>query len=181
MAKNIDWDAVEKETMPKKSYKDYAPEGTYTVQIEGVEGIKSSTGNKGIRFTIKETDQYKFSKYGISRYNFKKDNFRIHHFKELFVMLGLSEEQARKAVAQCEDADDVMDAYTEAFKKFLPKMKAVDVVVFFRDEDTDYPYGFDFASDKVRLNRPGKKTEKKEDVLSDAVELSTEEATDLPF
>lgn len=183
MAKNIDWDAVEKETMPKKSYKDYAPEGTYKTKVEDVEGIKSSTGNKGIRFTFKETDKYKFSQYGISRYNFKKDSFRQHHFKELFVLFGLTEEQARKAVSQCEDADDVMDAYTEAFKKFLPKMKEVEVVVFFREQDDQYPYGFDFASDKVRMNRPGKKADKKEDPLADAVELTTEETDglDMPF
>lgn len=179
MAKNIDWDAVEKEAM-SKAFKEYAPEGTYKTKVEGVDGVSSSNGNKGIRFTFKETPEYKFSQYGISRF-FKKENFRIHHMKELFVLFGLTEDQARKAVAQCEDATDVMDAYVEAFKKFVPKMKEVEVVVFFREQDDQYPYGFDFASEKVRMNHPGKKAEKKEDVLADAVELSTEETDGLPF
>jgi hypothetical protein len=101
--------------------------------------------------------------------------------KELFVLFGLTEEQARKAVAQCEDATDVMDAYVEAFKKFIPKMKEVEVVVFFREQDDQYPYGFDFASEKVRMNRPGKKEEKKEDVFADSVELSIENDDSFPF
>lgn len=183
MVKDIDWDAIEKEAMENKKYKDYAPEGTHKVKIESVEGIKSKDGNKGVCFHIKETAEYKFSKFGISRYYSKKDSFRIHHMKELFVLFGLSEEQARKAVAQCEGAEDVMDAYVEAFKKFVPKMKEVEVVVFFRNDEEQYPYGLDFASETVRMNRPDKKKkeEKSDDIFSDAVELSTENTDDLPF
>ena len=103
--------------------------------------------------------------------------------KELFVVLGFTETQARKAVEQCEEKeDDLAKAYLAMFEKALPKSKEVEVAVFRVHEDDQYAT-WDFASEKVRMNRPekDKKAEKKEDVLADAVELSTEETDSLPF
>ena len=177
---SINWDKVEEDNQMK--YKPYAEEGNHKTKIEKVELQEASTGRKGIRFVLADNKEYAFPKYGATAWLFDKDSFRQHHMKELFVVMGFTEEQARKAVEQCEDKDDMAKAYLAMFEKALPKAKEVEVAVFRVHEDDQYAT-WDFASEKVRMNRPekGKKTEKKEDVLADAVELTTEEATDLPF
>lgn len=182
MSANIDWDAVEKDNEMK--YKDYAPEGTHTTKIEKVELQEASTGRKGIRFVLADNKEYAFPKYGATAWLFDKDSFRQHHMKELFVVMGFTEEQARKAVEQCEDKDDMAKAYLAMFEKALPKSKEIEVAVFRVHEDDQYAT-WDFASDKVRMNRPEKdsKTKKSDDPLADAVELTTEETDglDMPF
>lgn len=180
MAATIDWDAVEKDNEMK--YKPYAPEGTFTTKVAEVSLKEASTGRKGINFRLADNSEYAFPKYGAVAWLFDKDSFRQHHMKELFVVLGFTEDQARKAVEQCEGKDDQAAAYLTMFEKALPKSKEVEVAVFRVHEDDQYTT-WDFASEKVRMNRPDKKAEKKEDVLADAVELSTEETDglDMPF
>ena len=100
----LDWEKIEEENKERnKKYKEYAPEGTYTTKLESVELVTAKTGNTGIRFNLKETDEYKFPKYGASFYNTDKHNWRRYHMKEVFVAVGASEEQARKAVETCEE------------------------------------------------------------------------------
>lgn len=179
MAATIDWEQVEKDNEMK--YKDYAPEGTHTTKVAEVAIQEASTGSKGIRFVLAENDEYKFPKYGATAWlSSKNPGWRQHHMKELFVVLGFTEDQARKAVEQCEDKDDLAKAYLAMFEKALPKSKEVEVAVYKRNEDDQYTT-WDFASEKVRMGRPEKKDGKKEDILSDAVELSTEETDSLPF
>lgn len=179
----IDWTKVEEDNQMK--YKPYAEEGNHKTKIEKVELQEASTGRKGIRFVLADNKEYAFPKYGATAWLFDKDSFRQHHMKELFVVMGFTEEQARKAVEQCEDKDDMAKAYLAMFEKALPKAKEVEVAVFRVHEDDQY-CTWDFASEKVRMNRPEKdkkKTEKKEDPLADAVELTTEETDglEMPF
>ena len=182
MTATIDWEQVEKDNEMK--YKDYAPEGNHTTKVKEVVLQEASTGSKGIRFVLADNDEYAFPKYGATAWvSAKNPSWRIHHMKELFVVLGFTETQARKAVEQCEEKeDDLAKAYLAMFEKALPKSKEVEVAVFRVHEDDQYAT-WDFASEKVRMNRPekDKKAEKKEDVLADAVELSTEETDSLPF
>ena len=175
----IDWTKIEEEN--KVSYKNYAPEGTHKTKVKEVTLREASTGSKGINFILDDNDEYKFPKYGaVAWVSTKNDSWRIHHMKELFVVLGFTEEQARKAVEQCEEKEDLAKAYLAMFEKALPKSKEVEVDVFYRTDEDEYTT-WDFKSEKVRMNRPEKKEEKKEDVLADAVELSTEETDSLPF
>lgn len=175
----IDWEKNEEEN--KSEYKDYAPEGKHTTKVGEVKLQEASTGSKGIRFVLADNKDYAFPKYGaVGWVSTKNDSWRIHHMKELFVVLGFTEAQARKAVEQCEDKDDLAKAYLDMFEKALPKSKEVEVVVFRVHEDDQYAT-WDFASEKVRMNRPEKKEKKAADPLEGAVELSSEEAADLPF
>jgi hypothetical protein len=179
MAKVIDWDKNEEEN--KSVYKDYAPEGNHTTKIAEVKLQEASTGSKGIRFILADNSEYAFPKYGaVAWVSTKNDSWRIHHMKELFVVLGFTEAQARKAVEQCEDKEDLAGAYLTMFEKALPKAKELEVAVYKVHADDEYST-WDFANEKVRMGRPEKKEEKKEDVFADAVELTTEETTDLPF
>lgn len=173
----IDWNKVEEEN--KSQYKNYAPDGKHTTKVESVEVLTASTGNKGIRFNLAENDDYKFPKYGHTFYNSKRDSWRQHHMKECFITLGFTEDQAKKAVEQCEDADDVMDAYAEMFKKALPKQKPFEVEVFKEYEDDQYST-WDFVRDESRMSYPKKekKGNKEEQAIAGAEEISSE---DIPF
>lgn len=180
MAATIDWNQVEEDN--KSPYKQYAPEGEYTTKLESVTVVTASTGNKGIRFNLAGTSDYKFPKYGHTFYNSQKDSWRQHHMKECFVTLGFTEDQAKKAVEQCDDAKDVMEAYAKMFTKALEKQKPFEVVVFKAEPDDEYPT-WDFKRDEVRMTYPKKAEKEEDDPLADAVELTTEETDglDMPF
>lgn len=187
MAK-IDWDKVEEEN--KSQYKNYAPDGEYTTKVESVELVTASTGNTGIRFNLAETEDYKFPRYGHTFYNTQKDSWRQHHMKECFVTLGFTEDQAKKAVEQCEDAKDIMEAYQKMFEKALPKQKPFEVVVFKERADDQYST-WDFKRDEARTTYPKKDDKKpattgevvspdsiKDDILENSEEV---DLTDIPF
>ena len=179
---NIDWDKVEEDNKP--NYLPYAEEGVHKTKVAEVKLQEASTGRKGIRFILADNKENAFPKYGATAWLFDKDSFRQHHMKEIFVVLGFTEEQARKAVEQCESKEDMAKAYLAMFEKALPKAKEVEVAVFRVHEDDQY-CTWDFASEKVRMNRPekDKKAKKEENPLEGAVELSAEEVNDLdvPF
>lgn len=172
---NIDWDKVEKENNVQSQYKEYAPEGVHKTKVESVELQEAKTGSKGIRFILADNDEYAFPKYGaVAWLSSKNPGWRQHHMKELFVVLGFTEEQARKAVEQCEDKEDLGKAYLAMFEKALPKSKEVEVAVFFRTPEDKYTT-WDFASKKVRMNKP-EKNEREVVVGEETIELS-----DIPF
>lgn len=177
----IDWEKNEEEN--KRAYKDYAPEGIFKTKVAEVKMQEASTGNKGIRFILADNNEYAFPKYGaVAWLSAKNPSWRIHHMKELFVVLGFTEAQARKAVEQCEDKEDnLAEAYLAMFEKALPKAKEVEVAVFRVHEDDEYAT-WDFKADSVRMTRPEKKDAKKsDDPLEGAVELKGEDALDVPF
>lgn len=178
MAATIDWDKVEEENKFVKKYKDYAPEGNHKTKVAEVKLEEASTGNKGIRFVLADNDEYTFPKYGATAWMSKKTSWRQHHMKELFIVLGFTEAQARKAVEQCEDKEDLAGAYFAMFEKAIPKSKEVEVAVYKRFADDEYAT-WDFASDSVRMGRPekDKKEESSEkDITSEEIDLS-----DVPF
>lgn len=179
MAAEIDWTKVEEEN--KTVYKDYAPEGVHKTKVKEVKLQEASTGSKGIRFILADNDEYAFPKYGaIAWLSTKNNSWRIHHMKELFVVLGFTEEQARKAVEQCEDKEDMAKAYLTMFEKALPKSKEVEVDVYRVHEDDQYTT-WDFKSEKVRMGRPEKKSDNSAP-LDGAKEVKDEiELSDVPF
>lgn len=178
---NIDWDKVEEENKPM--YKDYAPEGVHKTKVEKVVIKKANSGTEGIEFKLADNDEYAFPKYGaVAWLSTKNDNWRIHHMKELFVVLGFTEDQARKAVEQCEEKDDMAKAYLAMFEKALPKSKEVEVDVYRVHKDDQYAT-WDFKSEKVRMGRPEKEDAKKSsDPLEGATEVKDEvDLSDVPF
>ena len=177
MTTNIDWDNLEKEN--SHGYKDYAKDGKYKVKVVGVEFKEvGSNGSIVQKFQFEETDvAYPTADHWLS---FKNDNWRRWHNKELMVLLGASEENAKKAVELCEDKDgkeSITKAYDATYKKLLAKKPAVDIEVW-----TDGEYSrADFTSSKVRMNRP--EEEKKESTpLANAEDVSEEISdSDIPF
>lgn len=185
MAKQIDWEKNEEEN--KSVYKDYAPEGKHKTKVEKVALQEASTGSKGIRFILADNDEYAFPKYGATAWISQKESWRIHHMKELFIVLGFTEAQARKAVEQAEDAEDLAKSYLAMFEKAIPKSKEVEVAVYKRYEDDEYAT-WDFADENVRMGRPEKDKNKASDTidLDEGVELEEADKdevdlSDVPF
>lgn len=183
MAANIDWDKIEEDN--KGEYKDYAPEGVYKTKIKEVVLREASTGSKGIEFRLADNKDWAFPKYGaVAWVSLKNDSWRIHHMKELFVVLGFTEDQARKAVEQAEAKEDKLaEAYYDLFKKALPKSKEVEIEVFYKNKDDEYTT-WDFTSKKVRMNKPEKdsKAKKSDDLFDGATEVKDEvDLSDVPF
>ena len=88
----IDWDKVEEDN--KGNYKDYAPCGVHTTKVEKVVLKEASTGSKGIEFRLADNKDWAFPKYGaVAWVSTKNESWRRHHMKELFVVLGFTEEQ----------------------------------------------------------------------------------------
>lgn len=182
----IDWDKVEEEN--KSQYKEYAPEGNYTTKVKKVELVQSGVKKTpGLQFTFEDTDDYAFPRFGATHWlSFNKDNWRIHHFKELFIVLGLTEKQARDSVQQCEDKEEqskIVEEYERLFKKAVKeKSGEIEVVVFKRTPDAQYN-DCDFADNNVRMNRPEKKNkmEKVSDILEVGEEADDIDKSEIPF
>lgn len=129
---SIDWDAVEQDTA--KKYKDYAPEGKFTVKLDGVE--LRQAGNKGnyvAELTFAETDTMKFPKasYWLSK---EKANWRIHTMKELLTVLSGNEANAKKACELAESKDDfeyAVKGYEKALKALAAKHVETEIEVYF--------------------------------------------------
>lgn len=168
MTAKINWSQVEEDNKP--NYKQYAPDGEYTTKVESVEVLTASTGNKGLRFNLADTDEHKFPKYGHTFYGFMKESWRQYHMKHCFIALGFTESQAEKAVEQCDDAKDVAEAYKAMFDKALAKQKPFKVVVF--KEYTDDQYStWDFAYDKARMAYPKNTTKSKKTIENETVPI----------
>ena len=170
---NIDWENLENEMGGK--YKDYAPEGTYKVKCIGVE-VKEVGSNGSVveKFQFEEGDyQYPTADHWISR---KNDKFRAYHQKNLLVLLGASEANARTAVEKAEekDFDYAVKAYEAALGRLVSKKPEVEIEVY---QDGKYSRA-EFTSRSVAM--PHGDSDKKSDkgVIDEGEEISFD---DLPF
>lgn len=178
---NIDWNSINEQFTPK--YKDYAPAGTHTVRLAEVEIHEVGTkGSIAQDFKFEDDDQYAYPK-ATHWLSFKNDSWRQYHNKSLMVVLGVSEEQAKKAVEVCESKsgkEEIVKAYIDAYKRIAAKHPKVEIEVW---QDGKYKVA-EFTDGSVRMNRPENATQQEltpsEEFLSDAepVDLSDES---LPF
>lgn len=174
---DINW--VELEEQFGSKYKDYAPAGTYKVKIGKVEHRASSTGTVWEEFKPDDSEKYSFPKIShplTAKTEPKSVNWRRYHWRELFILFGATKDQAQKAVALCEDHDtfeQIAEAYLGSMNKLISKKPEVEIEVW---EDGDYSRA-DFTS-SIRMSKP---KDKKENALDGAIELTEEEASDVPF
>ena len=176
---STDWNSLEEEMGGK--YKKFYADGPYTVKCDGVE-IKEvgQNGSVIMKFHFEETNegQYPTADHWLS---FKNEKWRKWHNKCLMVVLGASEENAKKAVDACEgknNKDDVVKAYDSAYKKLLAKKPEVEIEVYtennyaraeFRDRSVAMPHG----------DEPAKES-KGDDIISEGEDL-VEDNLELPF
>lgn len=175
----INWESL-KETMGG-NFTDYAPDGKYTVKCTDIE-LKEVGSNGSVvqKFKFAE-DNYKYptADHWLS---FKNEGWRQWHNKNLMMVLGASEENAKKAVELCESKegkDAIVKAYEQTYKKLLSKKPEVEIEVF-----TDDKYSkSDFTDRSVAMPRDTKPAEETKDVIPEDDEVSDEEIeiTDIPF
>lgn len=129
---SINWDSIDEE-FKGGDYKDYAPEGKYTVKLADVE-VKPA-GNKGnyiVKFKFEETEQYQFpsADHWMSK---DKTNWRIKHMKELLTVLSGNEDNAKKVCEMAESKDSfdyATAAYEKAFKTLAKKSPEIEIEVW---------------------------------------------------
>ena len=174
----IDWDDVQDKM--GGGFKNYYADGPYKAKCDGVE-IKEvgSNGSVIMKFHFEETDEAQFptADHWLS---FKNDAWRQWHNKCLMVVLGASEDAAKKAVEMAESKsgkENIMKGYEACYKKLLAKKPEVDIEVY-----TEGDYARAEFKDRTVAMPHGDKQEKKtdEDVLAGAEEVDLSDA-DLPF
>lgn len=175
----INWDDVQKNA--GGSFKNYYADGPYKAKCDGVE-IKEvgSNGSVIMKFHFEETDEAQFptADHWLS---FKNDAWRQWHNKCLMVVLGASEDAAKKAVEMAESKsgkENIMKGYEACYKKLLAKKPEVDIEVY---TDGDYARA-EFKDRSVAMPHGDEATKgsKSDDPIAGAEEVDLSEA-DLPF
>ena len=128
---SIDWDDVQKNA--GGDFKNYYADGDYKAKCDGVE-IKEvgQNGSVIMKFHFEETDegQYPTADHWLS---FKNDAWRQWHNKCLMVVLGATEDAAKKAVEMAESKsgkENIIKGYEAVYKKLLAKKPEVEIEVF---------------------------------------------------
>lgn len=183
MAEELNWDDIEKNA--GGDFKDYAPDGKYEAKLDSVDVREVGTnGSIAVEFILAEDDRYQYPK--ITHWlSFKNDNWRRWHFKQIFAVLGLTDEQAKKTIEVCEDKGDkdaIVKAYESAFKKVAQKHPSIELDVFTEHNDAndkDYARG-EFRDSRVAMPHDSKPaTEKVEETKTEDNGDIT--LSDLPF
>lgn len=178
---SLDWDNIQEKA--GGDFKNYYADGDYKAKCDGVE-IKEVGQNGSIimKFHFEEGDdgQYPTADHWLS---FKNDAWRQWHNKCLMVVLGATDDAAKKAVEMAESKsgkENITKAYEQVYKKLLSKKPEVDIEVYtennyaraeFKDRSVAMPHGDD-----------AQKKEASGDPLEGATDASDEiDLSDVPF
>lgn len=145
-----DWNALANEY--KKEYKDYAPLGRYKAKVEKAE-VKKINGKNGenivINFFFQDSDEYKFPKsaaHWASRNNINSAKWQN---AAMLQVLGVSEENARKAIDGIEkdgvSIEQAVKCYQAVYDRACSRHPEVEIEV---REQIDYKTGEVRMSDK---------------------------------
>lgn len=149
--KMINWDEVKSKA--GGNIKQYVVDGEYSVKCDDVEIKEVGTnGSVVMKFHFEDGEKgaYPTADHWLS---FKNDAWRQWHNKCLMVVLGATEENAKKAVEVCEGKsgkENQVKAYEATYKRLLAKKPTVDIEVFtegkyaraeFLDRSVAMPHG----------------------------------------
>lgn len=174
----INWDNLEEQMGSK--YKPYAEDGKYSVKCVDVEIKTTSTGSVVEKFIFAEDANVQFptADHWISK---KNDNFRAYHQKNLLVVLGASEANARLAVEKAEAKDDfdyAVKAYEAAFKALLKKEPTVEIEVYTQAHNGKEYARAEFTDRKVAMPHDDAKKPAAGSAIDDDEQI---DLSDLPF
>lgn len=174
---SIDWDKIDEKY--DNGFKDYALPGIYTVKCDGVEFKQvGSKGNYIMKFHFAETDDTQFptADHWLSKAN---EGWRIHHSKNLFIVLGSTEENAKKGCEMAESKSDFEDkakVYETGFAALLKKQPEVEIEVF---QDGKYTRA-EFRSRLVAMPHDDADKNTVDTMIDDSEEVDLSNL-DLPF
>lgn len=177
MAEDINWDELSDQFGGK--YKDYCPAGIWKAKVDTVEHRVAKTGTIWEEFKFQDGENYAYPKVS-HPLSSKNANWRKWHWKELFVFLGATDENAKKAVAACEskgDFDKIAQAYLSSMERLVAKHPEVEIEAW---KDGKYMRA-DFNA-RVRMSNPDdEKPAPIEDPFEGATEATDIDAGDIPF
>lgn len=184
----LDWDNIQQNA--GGDYKNFYADGDYTVKCDGVEIKEVGTnGSVIMKFHFEEgkDGQYPTADHWLS---FKNDAWRQWHNKCLMVVLGATDDAAKKAVEMAESKsgkENIIKGYEACYKKLLAKKPEVKIEVYtelnenngkeyaraeFKDRSVAMPHG---DEDKKSVT-----AQSDSNPLDGAEEVNLSEA-DLPF
>lgn len=177
----LDWDSIQESA--GGGYKNYYADGDYKAKCDGVE-IKEvgSNGSVIMKFHFEEGDdgQFPTADHWLS---FKNDAWRQWHNKCLMVVLGATDDGAKKAVEMAESKsgkENIIKGYEACYKKLLAKKPEVEIEVY--TDEKNYARA-EFKDRSVAMphdNDVQKKAD--ENPLDGATDASEEiDLSDVPF
>lgn len=128
---SINWDDVQEKAGGE--FKNFYADGDYTVKCDGVEIKEVGTnGSVIMKFHFEEgkDGQYPTADHWLS---FKNDAWRQWHNKCLMVVLGATDDAAKKAVEMAESKggkENIIKGYEACYKKLLAKKPEVEIEVY---------------------------------------------------
>lgn len=182
----LDWDNIQQNA--GGDYKNYYADGDYTAKCDGVEIKEVGTnGSVIMKFHFEEgkDGQFPTADHWLS---FKNDAWRQWHNKCLMVVLGATDDAAKKAVEMAESKsgkENIIKGYEACYKKLLAKKPEVKIEVYTElNENNGKEYArAEFKDRNVAMPHGDEQKEKKEtaeDIIAQGEEVNLSEA-DLPF
>lgn len=182
----LDWDNIQQNA--GGDYKNFYADGDYTAKCDGVEIKEVGTnGSVIMKFHFEEgkDGQFPTADHWLS---FKNDAWRQWHNKCLMVVLGATDDAAKKAVEMAESKDgkeNIIKGYEACYKKLLAKKPEVKIEVYTElNESNGKEYArAEFKDRNVAMPHGDEQKEKKEtaeDIIAQGEEVNLSEA-DLPF
>ena len=172
----IDWEDAQK----NYGYKNYAKPGIYKVKCIDMEIKETSTGSIAQEFIFEE-DSNKYPK-ATHWLTFKegKDGWRQWHNLNLMMVLGSSEDTAKKAIEKIEaleGKDKIVKGYEAAYKALLKKTPTVEIEVY---PDGNYSRA-EFNDSSVAMPHESKPAPVADDVAPEEIPDGEIDLSDIPF
>ena len=173
----IDWE----DTQKNYGFVGYALPGIYKVKCVDMEIKETSTGSIAQEFIFEEDD----NKYPKATHwlTFKegKDGWRQWHNLQLMIMLGSSEDTAKKAIEKIEaleGKDKIVKGYEAAYKALLKKTPTVEIEVY---PDGNYTRA-EFTDGNVAMPHDSKPAAKSDDIAPEDIPEDDEiDLSEIPF
>lgn len=151
----FDWNTNEEQY--KGNFKSYAQDGKYTAKVTSVE--LKEVGSKGsvvAKFSFQDAEEVQFPTADVFVIT-SKEGWNMHLNKELFILLGASEENAKRAAETCilgKNKDAQIKALTQVYGKALAKKPEVKIEVYSEEgKDGKFYARADFDTNKVPRSR----------------------------
>ncbi len=189
----INWDKLEEEF---NNFKPQAPEGTYKVKVEKVEVKQLESGSIPVTFTFANSKEHSFPwcTHWVSTGN---EGWTQWHHKQLLQVLGVNEDNAKKAIDNLYSKDTTNTAaglvkgFQAIYDKIAAKKPEVEIVVRPQvDQNGEFRYskkGYqqfesEFTDPRVFSAQQTKQSDAKAETVEEpGEELAEDDLSDIPF
>ena len=175
----FNWDEIQANA--GGNFKPYADNGKFSVKAKDAKVRTASTGTAFLEIELEEGDDFVFPKISHAL-SFKNDYWRRWHFMNMLKELGVSEDNAKKAIETAEgksSKEAIVSSYEQVFKRATSKHPEVKIEVYTEEGSNGKNYArADFQNRAIAFGKDNKKTPSP---LADAEDVSDDTSIDLPF